>query len=63
MDIPTKSQAIKVFGTQAAVARALGVSNQAISQWPEQLTQAQQDRLLGAAIRLGKLSARQPQAA
>jgi DNA-binding transcriptional regulator YdaS (Cro superfamily) len=63
MAIPTKSQAVKLFGSQAAVARALGVSNQAISQWPEQLTQAQQDRLVGAAVRLGKLSARPQQAA
>jgi len=59
MSIQSKSQAVKVFGSQAAVARALGVSNQAISQWPEKLTQAQQDRLLGAAIRLGKLNRQQ----
>jgi transcriptional regulator with XRE-family HTH domain len=56
MNIDTKAKAIRLFGgTQAAMARALGVSTQAISQWPETLTQAQRDRLVGAAIRLGKV--------
>ena len=50
-----KSDAIALFGTQTNLARALGISPQAVSQWPHLLTQGQIDRIIGAAIRLGKL--------
>ena len=50
-----KRDAISTFGTQAAMARALGISPQAVDQWPDDLTQGQSDRVIGAALRLGKL--------
>jgi hypothetical protein len=38
-----------------ALARALGVTPQAIYQWDERLTQERVDRIVGAAVRLGML--------
>ncbi|MGD9662074.1 MAG: Cro/CI family transcriptional regulator [Porticoccaceae bacterium] len=49
----TKQQAIQAFGNQSKLAVALGVSRAAISQWPDELDQARQDRVIGAAKRLG----------
>ncbi|WP_410174755.1 Cro/CI family transcriptional regulator [Microbulbifer thermotolerans] len=56
MDIKTKTQAKKLFGSSAAIARALEITSSAVSQWPERLPRATQDRLVGAAYRLGLLS-------
>jgi len=53
----TKQQAIKLFGSGAALARAIGRTRSAISQWPKDLTQDQADLVTGAAVRLDKLSA------
>jgi hypothetical protein len=51
----TKKDAAKIFGgTNKSLANAVGVSNSAVSQWPDQLPQDLIDRLIGAAIRLGK---------
>lgn len=52
----TKTEAIRLFGNQAALARALNLSRGRISQWAEDLAQEQADRVMGAAIRLGKIS-------
>lgn len=50
----TKTEAVQLFGeSQAALGRAVRLSRARISQWPEQLEQAQIDRVLGAAVRLG----------
>ena len=50
-----KSQAKQVFGgTLAEMADALGVTASAISQWPEELSLEQTDRVTGAAVRLGR---------
>jgi transcriptional regulator with XRE-family HTH domain len=50
----TKTAAIGMFGaTVTEMARALGVTRSAISQWPEVLRQEQVDRVIGAAVRLG----------
>jgi predicted XRE-type DNA-binding protein len=53
----TKEQAIELFGgKQKDVAEAIGVTPSAISQWPDgELDRATVDRLVGAALRLGKL--------
>lgn len=52
----TKTDAIAMFGNNAsALARAVGLSRSRISQWPDDLTQQQEDRVLGAALRLGKI--------
>ncbi|RSE84339.1 Cro/CI family transcriptional regulator [Achromobacter denitrificans] len=50
----TKQEAIRAFGSGAALARALGLTRGAISQWPMQLDQTRADRVSGAALRLGK---------
>jgi DNA-binding transcriptional regulator YdaS (Cro superfamily) len=50
----TKTQASDLFGgTQAALAKALGITPGAVSQWPEILTPKQEDWVRGAAVRLG----------
>lgn len=51
----TKKEAAELFGNYADLARALGITKQAISGWPDDLRQEQVDRVNGAAIRLGKL--------
>ena len=61
-----KEIAIAMFGrTQSDAARALGISRQAVSQWPEELRPEQVDRVVGAAVRLGlwRGSRSQPQEA
>jgi len=50
----TKAQAIAIFGKKSDLARALGVDRSLISQWPEALTQAQADWVMGAALRLSR---------
>jgi hypothetical protein len=50
-----KQDAIDLFGSGAALARALGVTRQLIWAWPADLDEHQTDRVIGAAIRLGKL--------
>ena len=49
----TKSEAAQIFGgAYADLARALDISRAGVSQWPDELSQAQIDRVIGAAIRL-----------
>jgi len=50
----TKFQAIAMFGSGAALGRALGITKSAVSQWPEVLDQRTSDEIIGAALRLGK---------
>lgn len=52
-----KQDAISLFGTPRALASALGVTPQAIYQWPDKISQEQADRVTGAAVRLGKVRA------
>ncbi len=54
--IISKQQAIKVFGSGAELGRAISVGRSAISKWPEKLDQRRTDLVIGAALRLGKLS-------
>lgn len=49
----TKSQILSIFGGVARTARAIGVTTSAISQWRDPLSLEKQDRLRGAAHRLG----------
>ena len=59
----TRKEAIALFGTtQADLARALGLTRGRIAQWQEELTQAQEDRVMGAAIRLGLMRCEDPPA-
>lgn len=54
-----KVNAISIFGSGAALGRAVGVRRSAICYWPTELTVYQQDRVIGAAIRLGKITPEQ----
>ena len=56
----TKREAIAMFGsTHQALADAVGVTRAAITQWPDELRVDQIDRVIGAAVRLGKLRCEQ----
>jgi len=46
-----KEDAISIFGSVTQLAGAMGISRQAIYMWPEIITGAVQDRVLGAAVR------------
>lgn len=50
-----KEDAIEIFGSPVDLAKALGVTRQAIYQWPDKLGMDQADRVIGAAVRLGKI--------
>ncbi|MGS0980994.1 Cro/CI family transcriptional regulator [Burkholderia glumae] len=50
----TKEQAVGIFGTQAELARALGISRSAVSQWGDSLDQQRTDMVIGAAVRVGR---------
>lgn len=50
----TKQDAISIFGSGAALARALGITRGAVSLWPDVLDQRRADEVRGAAARLGK---------
>ncbi len=50
-----KTDAIHVFGNKTQFAQAIGVSKGRISQLPEVLGQAITDRVVGAAVRLGRI--------
>ena len=56
--IKTKKEAARLFGSQTAMARALGITRAAISRWHDDLTQRQKDEILGAAIRCGLIAYR-----
>jgi DNA-binding XRE family transcriptional regulator len=47
-----KTEAIKIFGNQSKLAKAVGISRQGINQWSNTLTTKQIDRVIGAATRL-----------
>lgn len=49
----TKAEAIKLFDGVPKLAAALGVTRQRIYQMPDDLSTAEADRIVGAAVRLG----------
>ncbi len=46
-----KTEAIRMFGTATQLARAIGITPQAVYQWPEVLTPALNDRVMAAMMR------------
>ena len=50
-----KTQAIELLGGGVTgAAEAIGINPQAISQWPEELPDRLQDRVVAALVRLGR---------
>jgi len=49
--INTKKQAKAFFGSYSKLAKALGITRQAVNKWPARLTERQKNEVLGAAIR------------
>lgn len=47
-----KAKVIALFGSVTATAKALGISPQAVSDWPDTLSPAVADRVRGACARL-----------
>ncbi len=54
-----KNCAISIFGSAAALGRAIGISRAGVCNWADELAQWQVDRVIGAAIRLGKITPEQ----
>lgn len=50
----TKHQALAIFGSGAALARALGITRGAVSQWPDDLDQQRTAMVIGAAVQSGR---------
>ena len=49
----TKAEAVQLFGNKNRLAIAVGISRQAISQWPDILPARLADRVIAAASRKG----------
>lgn len=47
----TKIEAIQLFGTGSDLAKAIGISPQAIYKWPDILTPKIEDRVIAAIVR------------
>ncbi len=50
----TKSDAKELFGGVTRLAKALGISRQYFYQWPDPMTQPQEDRVRGAYMRIAE---------
>jgi len=50
----TKQEAIQIFGSVKEMAESLGLTRQAIYQWPDVLETHTVDRIMGAAVRTGR---------
>lgn len=50
-----KYAVIKIFGGIPALARELGISQQAVYQWPDRLSERQEDRIIRLAWRTNRL--------
>ena len=53
----TKEEAIALFRSRRKLAEALGITTQAVGQWPDRLTQRIADRVMGAKQRTKKAKA------
>ena len=50
-----KNTVIEIFGGIPALARELGISQQAVYQWPDRLSERQEDRIIRLAWRTNRL--------
>lgn len=55
----TKAHAITIFGSIPKLAASIGITRQAIYQWPDILDQRLTDEINGAALRLGLIKPEQ----
>jgi hypothetical protein len=51
-----KDLILRIFGGTTGLARSIGISRQAVAQWPERLTDRMQERVIAAAWKSGKLN-------
>jgi len=51
-----KNTIIEIFGGTPTLARELGISQQAVYQWPDRLSERQEDRIIRLAWRTNRLS-------
>jgi len=51
-----KNTIIEIFGGIPTLARELGISQQAVYQWPDRLSERQEDRIIRLAWRANRLS-------
>jgi len=51
-----KNTIIEIFGGIPTLARELGISQQAVYQWPDRLSERQEDRIIRLAWRTNRLS-------
>lgn len=49
-----KSDAISFFGSPSETAEAIGITVQSVSDWPEELPRRIADRVIAAAVRMGR---------
>jgi hypothetical protein len=49
-----KDSAVDFFGGVAETAQAIGISSQAVSDWPDELPPRIADRVIAAAVRMGR---------
>lgn len=54
----TKTEAIKLFGNVRELAKALGITPQAIYLWDEELSERRENEIIGTAFKLGLLKKR-----
>jgi len=50
----TKQEAIDLFGGKNQLIEAMGATRQMVYQWPDELTPAQADRVIGAYMRVSE---------
>lgn len=51
-----KKTAIELFGSASKLSRAVQYTRGAIHNWPDELDRRRSDQVIGAAVRVGKLS-------
>lgn len=48
-----KKEAIKIFGSVKEIADALGITTQAVYDWPDELTERLKNQIIGCAVMRG----------
>lgn len=56
IQVMKKKTAIELFGSASKLSRAVQYTRGAIQNWPDELDRRRSDQVIGAAVRVGKLS-------